>query len=90
MKHGPLALISPTAATVFVLPNDDLFENNFLTIEKIPARKGPLLIVTNDALHEILSIVRKPSNDSIQVPAICDCLAPVIMLLPLQCFWATT
>jgi glucosamine--fructose-6-phosphate aminotransferase (isomerizing) len=40
-------LISPTTPTVFVLPNDDLFEKNLSTIEEIRARKGPLLIVTN-------------------------------------------
>jgi glucosamine--fructose-6-phosphate aminotransferase (isomerizing) len=76
-------LISPTTPTVFVLPNDDLFEKNLSTIEEIRARKGPLLIVTN-AQDEKLSRVRKFGNDCIQVPAISDCLAPVMMLLPLQ------
>jgi glucosamine--fructose-6-phosphate aminotransferase (isomerizing) len=83
LKHGPLALISPTTPTVFILPNDDLFEKNLSTIEEIRARKGPLLIVTN-AQDEKLSRVRKFGNDCIQVPAISDCLAPVMMLLPLQ------
>ena len=83
LKHGPLALISPTTPTVFVLPNDDLFEKNLSTIEEIRARKGPLLVVTN-ATDEKLTRIRKLSNDIIQVPAICDCLAPVMMLLPLQ------
>jgi glucosamine--fructose-6-phosphate aminotransferase (isomerizing) len=83
LKHGPLALISPTTPTVFVLPDDDLFEKNLSTIEEIRARKGPLLIVTN-AQDEKLSRVRKLGNDCIQIPAICDSLAPIMMLLPLQ------
>ena len=41
LKHGPLALISPTTPTVFVLPDDDLLEKNLSTIEEIRARKGP-------------------------------------------------
>jgi glucosamine--fructose-6-phosphate aminotransferase (isomerizing) len=83
LKHGPLALISPNTPTVFVLPDDDLFEKNLSTIEEIRARKGPLLIVTN-AQDEKLSRARKLGNDCIQVPAICDSLAPIMMLLPLQ------
>ena len=45
--HSPLALISPTTPTVFVLPDDDLLEKNLSTIEEIRACKGPVLVVTN-------------------------------------------
>ena len=83
LKHGPLALISPTTPTVFVLPDDDLLEKNLSTIEEIRARKGPLLLVTN-VQGENLSRVLKLANDCIQVPAVHASLAPVMMLLPLQ------
>ena len=83
LKHGPLALISPSTPTVFVLPDDDLFEKNLSTIEEIRARKGPLLIVTN-VRNDKLSRVRLLANDCIQVPAISPALAPIMMLLPLQ------
>jgi len=83
LKHGPLALISPSTPTVFVLPDDDLFEKNLSTIEEIRARKGPLLIVTN-VRDDKLSRVRPLADDYIQVPAISPALAPVMMLLPLQ------
>ena len=83
LKHGPLALISPTTPTVFVLPDDDLLEKNLSTIEEIRARKGPLLIVTN-ATGEQLARVQKLADDCILLPPICDLLNPVMMLLPLQ------
>jgi len=83
LKHGPLALISPTTPTVFVLPDDDLLEKNLSTIEEIRARKGPLLIVTN-ATGEQLTRVQKLADDCILLPQICDLLNPVMMLLPLQ------
>jgi len=83
LKHGPLALISPTTPTVFVLPDDDLLEKNLSTIEEIRARKGPLLVVTN-VQGENLSRVLKLADDCIQVPAVHASLAPVMMLLPLQ------
>ena len=83
LKHGPLALISPTTPTVFVLPDDDLLEKNLSTIEEIRARKGPLLLITN-VQGENLSRVLKLANDCIQVPAVHASLAPVMMLLPLQ------
>ena len=41
LKYGPLALISPTTPTVFVLPDDDLLQKNLSTIEEIRVRKGP-------------------------------------------------
>jgi glucosamine--fructose-6-phosphate aminotransferase (isomerizing) len=83
LKHGPLALISPTTPTVFVLPDDDLLEKNLSTIEEIRARKGPLLVITN-VQGDNLSRVLKLANDCIQVPAVHASLAPVMMLLPLQ------
>ena len=83
LKHGPLALISPTTPTVFVLPDDDLFEKNLSTIEEIRARKGPLLVITN-AQNVKLSRIQTLANDCIQVPQIHDSLAPIMMLVPLQ------
>jgi glucosamine--fructose-6-phosphate aminotransferase (isomerizing) len=83
LKHGPLALISPETPTVFVLPEDDLFEKNLSTIEEIRARKGPLLVVT-DAYGESLPRVRKLVDDCIVVPRAGGLLTPVTMLLPLQ------
>jgi len=83
LKHGPLALISPTTPTVFVLPDDDLFEKNLSTIEEIRARKGPLLIITN-ARDDKLARAQALANDCLRVPAISPALAPIMMLLPLQ------
>jgi len=83
LKHGPLALISPSTPTVFVLPDDDLLDKNLSTIEEIRARKGPLLIVTN-VRNDKLARVQALANDCIQVPAISPALAPIMMLLPLQ------
>ena len=66
-----------------MLPDDDLLEKNLSTIEEIRARKGPLLVGTN-IQGENLSRVLKLANDCIEVPAIHPCLAPLMMLLPLQ------
>lgn len=83
LKHGPLALISPTTPTVFILPDDELFEKNLSTIEEIRARKGPLLVITN-ATDEKLIRVQALANDYIQMPAISPALSPIMMLIPLQ------
>ena len=83
LKHGPLALISPDTPSVFILPDDDLLDKNLSTMEEIRARKGPLLVVTNVS-GDKLARVQSLSNDCIQVPAVHDILAPILMLLPLQ------
>ena len=41
VKHDPLALISPTTPTVFVLPDDDLLEKNLSTIKKSVRATAP-------------------------------------------------
>ena len=83
LKHGPLALISPDIPTVFVLPDDDLFEKNMASIEQIKSRKGPVLAISHPLRgnpKRILDAV----DDLLIVPKSHDCLDPILMLLPLQ------
>ena len=83
LKHGPLALISPTTPTIFILPDDDLVDKNLSTIEEIRARKGPLLVITN-VTGDTLERVQQLADDCLQLPPIHASLAPVLLLLPLQ------
>ncbi|MDA1077369.1 MAG: glutamine--fructose-6-phosphate transaminase (isomerizing), partial [Proteobacteria bacterium] len=46
LKHGPLALISPTTPTVAIVPDDGLIAKNTATIEEIRSRQGPVLAIT--------------------------------------------
>jgi glucosamine--fructose-6-phosphate aminotransferase (isomerizing) len=78
LKHGPLALISPTTPTVVLVPDDDQVSKNVGSIEEITARNGPVYAVTQ--------VADLPVDDALQVrvPASHELLAPIIMLIPLQ------
>jgi glucosamine--fructose-6-phosphate aminotransferase (isomerizing) len=79
LKHGPLALISPTTPTLIVMPRDALFAKNLATIEEVRARSGPTFVVTQpgDALPVATDgIIEVPSNE----PE----LEPLLLNIPLQ------
>ncbi len=47
LKHGPLALISPSVPTVAVVPDDELLGRNVGALQEIAARGGPLVALTH-------------------------------------------
>lgn len=83
LKHGPLALITPSTPTVVILPHDDLVDKNLSTVEEIRARKGPVLAVTHAAALDASGNI-PGADDQIVVPQLHPCLDPILMLLPLQ------
>ena len=78
LKHGPLALISPTTPTVVLIPDDDQVKKNIGSIEEISARNGPVYAVTQ--------VPNLPVDEPLQgrSPAGHELLAPIVMLIPLQ------
>src|SRR5690606_13994587 len=47
LKHGPLALISPEAPSLMLLPNDDLLPKNLSTLAEVRTRGGPVLAISH-------------------------------------------
>ncbi|WP_181309940.1 glutamine--fructose-6-phosphate transaminase (isomerizing) [Nocardioides campestrisoli] len=79
LKHGPLALISPTMPTVVIVPDDDLASRNVGALEEIAARGGPLVVITQPGVD--LGGVQVTRID---VPASEVELAPILLTIPLQ------
>lgn len=79
LKHGPLALVSEQVPTVAIVPDDELTDRNVGALHEIAARRGPLVVVTHEAvdLGEI-DCVR------IDVPRNERELDPVLLVVPLQ------
>ncbi len=78
LKHGPLALISPTTPTVVLVPDDDQCSKNLGSIEEIRARGGPVYAITQ--------VDELPGDAAlrIRVPECHELLTPILMLIPLQ------
>ena len=80
MKHGPIALIAPDFPSVFVVPQDTMYEKNLSNIEEIKARKGPIIAVATTGDADISQKV----NDAIFIPRTLDWLQPLLTVIPLQ------
>jgi len=78
LKHGPLALISPTTPTVALVPDDEQLAKNMGSIEEIRAREGPVYAVT-----QVDDLPGDPAL-RVKVPISHEVLAPLLMLIPLQ------
>jgi glucosamine--fructose-6-phosphate aminotransferase (isomerizing) len=82
MKHGPIALIEPSTPTVFVVPQDSMYEKTLANLAMIRARKGPIIALATEGDEEI----RKVADDVLYVPKTLEPLYPILSIVPLQLF----
>ena len=80
MKHGPIAMIDEKTPTVFIIPNDPLYEKTFSNLEEIKARKGPIIAIATEGNDKI----SKKVDDVIYIPPTIEPLNPLLAALPLQ------
>lgn len=80
MKHGPIAMIDERTPTVFLAPNDSLYEKTFSNLEEIRARKGPIIALANEGNERIAS----KADDVIYLPSVLEQLWPLLAVIPLQ------
>jgi glucosamine--fructose-6-phosphate aminotransferase (isomerizing) len=82
MKHGPIALIDKKTPTVFVVPQDSMYEKTMANLAMIRARKGPIIALATEGDKAI----KKVANDVIYLPKTLECLYPILAAVPLQLF----
>jgi glucosamine--fructose-6-phosphate aminotransferase (isomerizing) len=80
LKHGIIALITPEVPSVFIAPNDSVFEKNISNIEEVKARKGPVIGIGTEGSKRLSSVC----DDTILIPACPDFLSPLLTAVPLQ------
>ena len=80
LKHGVIALITEDTPSLFIAPQDAVFEKNISNIEEVKARKGPIIVVATEGDTEIA----KRADDVMYIPDTCECLTPLLAVLPLQ------
>ena len=80
LKHGVIALISPELPSVFVAPDDSVFDKNISNIEEVKARKGPVIAIGTEGSTALESV----ADDVIYVPKAPDYLTPILTVIPLQ------
>ncbi|MDB6151092.1 MAG: glmS [Chthoniobacter sp.] len=80
LKHGVIALISPEVPSVFIAPDDSVFEKNVSNIEEVKARKGPIIAIGTEGSTKL----EKVADDTIFIPPCPDFLSPILTAIPLQ------
>jgi glucosamine--fructose-6-phosphate aminotransferase (isomerizing) len=80
LKHGIIALITPELPSVFIAPEDTVFEKNLSNIEEVRARKGPVIGIGTEGSRRLEELC----NDSILIPHCPDYLSPLLTTIPLQ------
>ena len=82
MKHGPIALIDPQTPTVFLVPQDSMYDKTMANLAMIRARKGPIIALATEGDRAI----KKVADSVIYLPKTLDLLNPITAIVPLQLF----
>ncbi len=80
LKHGIIALVKPELPSVFIAPDDAVFDKNVSNIEEVKARKGPVIAVTTEGQTKLERI----ADDVIYIPSCPSILSPLLTVIPLQ------
>lgn len=80
LKHGIIALVKPDLPSIFIAPNDAVFDKNVSNIEEVKARKGPVIAIATEGHHELERI----ADDVVYVPQCKSMLSPLLTVIPLQ------
>ena len=82
MKHGPIALIDAQTPTVFLVPQDAMYDKTMANLAMIRARKGPVIAFATEGDKGI----SKVADDVIYLPKTLEALNPILASVPLQLF----
>ena len=82
MKHGPIALIDAKTPTVFLVPQDSMYDKTMANLAMIRARKGPIIALATEGDKQI----GKAANDVIYLPKALELIYPILAAVPLQLF----
>lgn len=80
LKHGIIALVKPGLPSVFIAPDDAVFDKNMSNIEEVKARKGPVIAITTEGQTKLERI----ADDVIYIPSCPSILSPLLTVIPLQ------
>ena len=80
MKHGPIALVDEHTPSVFIVPQDFVYEKVLSNIAEVKARGGPVIAVVGEGDTRVAEY----ADDVIYVPHVEAVLQPFVTIVPLQ------
>ena len=82
MKHGPIAMIDENLPSIFIAPQDSVYEKMISNIEEVRARKGPVIAIATEGDKKIKDL----ADDVLYIPKTLEMLTPLLSVIPLQLF----
>ena len=82
MKHGPIALIDAKTPTVFLVPQDSMYDKTMANLAMIRARKGPIIALATAGDKQVSQVI----EDVVYLPETLEPLYPILATVPLQLF----
>ncbi len=80
MKHGPIALIDENVPSVFIVPQDKVYEKTISNIYEVKTRDGKIIAIANKGDDKIKNI----SDKIIEIPKFNELLNPILTALAVQ------
>lgn len=80
MKHGPIALIDEEMPTVVIAPNNEMHDKIISNIQQVKARGGRVIAIVTEGD----SAIKEIADEVLEIPAVPDCLSPIVTAIPLQ------
>jgi glucosamine--fructose-6-phosphate aminotransferase (isomerizing) len=85
MKHGPIALIEPGLPVInLAASTDSLFEKTLSNLQEVAARRGRIILITDEAGAATLQSGPHIAETIITVPTTPSLLTPIVFAIPLQ------
>jgi glucosamine--fructose-6-phosphate aminotransferase (isomerizing) len=81
LKHGPIALIDEATPVIMCAPHDRLFEKSLSNLQEVVARRGKVLLITD---QEGAEAAAGAAQTVILIPTCPTILQPIIAAAPLQ------
>ncbi|PIB24310.1 glutamine--fructose-6-phosphate aminotransferase [Amylibacter kogurei] len=81
LKHGPIALVDENMPIVVFAPKDALFDKTVSNMQEVMARRGKVILFTDDAGAQVAS---DGAWKVIKMPAVHAPLAPILYAIPAQ------
>jgi glucosamine--fructose-6-phosphate aminotransferase (isomerizing) len=80
MKHGPIALIDKDMPSVFIAPNDAVYEKIVSNMQEVRARGGRIIAIASEGNKKI----KDNADHVIYIPETLPMLTPLLAVIPLQ------
>lgn len=81
LKHGPIALVDDKMPVIVVAPHDRIFEKTQSNMEEVAARKGQILLLTDQAGRNQID---NPAIEVLTLPDMPATITPLIYAIPVQ------